>query len=234
MKNIKVVFAGLLACTLVAVGCGSNNKRSSSINIDSSSNALLSSSFVGPSMSAFSFNRSSSEQSALSFTPHISSSTHQLENWILITYSQFRTAYNSRPACPWNHVKFQYGDESQFNGERTKIDIELTLSNGEENLVDGQWVVDQNKTDAGLGDITQAMIPTDQSIAQFENPPKGYTVVYKREALSNRYHMHVDINTETRNATIDAYYDKYFYVTDLLQTSNGFEIQKCIANWATK
>ena len=34
--------------------------------------------------------------------------------------------------------------------------------------------------------------------------------------------------------SLDAYYDKYFYVTDLLQTSNGFEIQKCIANWSTK
>ena len=39
-----------------------------------------------------------------------------------MTYAQFRNAYIARTVAQYNHVKFKYGDDSQFNGqERNKL-----------------------------------------------------------------------------------------------------------------
>lgn len=242
MKKVRAVFICLLSCSLVVIGCKSNNKKSSSMNIDLSSQMFdpsiatsktsNTSQNIDRSFSGFIYSKTSEQRTGFSFTPPSSSSKQ--ENWVEMTYAQFRNAYIARAVAQYNHVKFQYGDDSQFNGqERNKLNQYLTLAKGEENLIEGKWVVDREKTAEGLDDITPYMIPTDQSINQFENPPTNYTVTYFR-SLTSRYYMHVEIDLGTKKSTIDAYYDRSFYVTEMVRATDGFETLKCLAEWSKK
>ena len=160
-------------------------------------------------------------------------SQNQTPQWETIIYTEFKALYDARPTCPWNHLEYKYGDENEFGGHRTENDVELTLYNGVEDLVNGQWVVDTSKTQAGMGDVTPNIIPTDQSIEQFANPPTGYVVEYKKLG-TEVVQMHVEFTNGTNQNEIDAKYDKYFYATEFVQKSNGLEVVRCEATWSTK
>lgn len=148
-----------------------------------------------------------------------------IEEWIDIDYATFKAAYDAREAAPWNHVDGYYGDEMTQNEDGSLVMFRVV-----EDLIDGTWVVDESLTKNGGGDLTPNLIPDDETIEYYGNPPAGYEITFKRNGEQHRMFVHAIQNGRTME--IDATLDKYFYTTDHVQTVDGQPVIECHASWS--
>lgn len=149
-----------------------------------------------------------------------------LEQWTTIDYATFKAAYDSKENAPWNHLNAYYGDEMTQNEDGSLVMFRVV-----EDLIDGTWVVDETLTENGCGDLTPYLIPDDPTIIEtYGNPPAGYEITFKRKGEQHRMFVHA-IQGE-RTMEIDATLDKYFYLTDHVQTVDGKTAIECHASWS--
>lgn len=148
-----------------------------------------------------------------------------LEQWTTIDYATFKAAYDSKENAPWNHLYAFYGDEMTQNEDGSLVMFRLV-----ENLIDGKWVVDESLTENGGGDLTPNLIPNNEIIEQYGNPPVGYEITFKKNG--EQHQMLVHATQDGRTVEIVEKFDKYFYVTDHVQTVDGRKVIECHASWS--
>ena len=148
--------------------------------------------------------------------------------WQEINYATFKSEFESRPECPWNHLDAQYGDNTSRNPDGS-----LKMFRVVENKINGTWVVDTELTENEGGDITPNMIAADETIGSMENPPDDYVLTFYKNSNGEGFKYIVDGTQGGKTLKIELLSDKYFYGTDFVQTVNETPVIECHATWST-
>lgn len=154
--------------------------------------------------------------------------TSSTATWQEINYATFKSEFESRPECPWNHLDAQYGDEMGMNPDGS-----LTMFRVVENKINGTWVVDTELTENGGGDLTSNLIATNESIGSMENPPEGYEVTFYKKSNGEGFKYIVNSTQGGKTYKTEMLSDKYFYCIDFADTVNEAPVIECHATWST-